>query len=123
MSSSVDIVSAASIFACSSRQQLPLGQRIEHRLAAFIQLLELLQSIADAGDLHLIQLARLLLPVSGDEGHRGAFLQQYCSRGHLARLQSEFLGDLDDVLFDHERIGSGMMCGSSAESIAGVADC
>jgi len=34
-----------------------------------------------------------------------AFLQQDGGRGDLARLETEFLGDFEDVLFDHERGG------------------
>ncbi len=48
-------------------QQLPLGQGLEDRLPSLVQLLELLEPVADRGHLDLIERAGGLLAVAGDE--------------------------------------------------------
>ena len=84
------------------REKLPLRQRIQNTRPPLIQLLQLLQPVPDAHDFHLIQLPRPLLPIPRDKRHRPPLLQQHRRSGHLSGLNSEFLGDFEDVLFDHE---------------------
>ena len=84
-------------------EQLPLIERLHDAIAALVEFLELLQSVADVHNLHLIQLARALLAIPRDERHRAALLQQHSGRGDLSRLNGKFRGDLEDVLFEHVR--------------------
>jgi len=69
MSSSTDRVSAARIFSFnSSGQEFPLPEGMENSLPALVQLGQLLQAVANGRNLHFIQGACDLLPVTGDEG-------------------------------------------------------
>ena len=74
---------------------------MENCFATFVQLAELLQTIAHGCNLDFIELAGFLFSVTGDEGNRGAFFQQDGGGSDLARLQFELGGDSQDVLFDH----------------------
>jgi hypothetical protein len=47
------------------------------------------------------EFAGALCAIAGDERHSGAFLEKDGGSGDLARLQGEFLDDLEEVFFEH----------------------
>ena len=103
MSSRTAIVSAARIFCLQlSVRSSRSFQGLEDGLAALVQLGELLQAVADGGDGHLVQRARDLLAVAGDEGHRGPLVEKGGNCLDLAGRQTELAGDLCDVEILHE---------------------
>ncbi|OQA37582.1 MAG: hypothetical protein BWY56_00833 [Acidobacteria bacterium ADurb.Bin340] len=63
---------------------------LEHRLPALQQFLEVGHPVLDGPDRDLVQGARGLLPVPGDEGHRVPFLQQGHHRGHPRPREAQF---------------------------------
>ena len=58
-------------------EEFALGERFEDRLPSFVQFRELGQSVADSGDLDLVEGPRDLLPVAGDEGNRPPLAEEY----------------------------------------------
>ncbi len=81
--------------------QLALVQRGDNRVAALVEFAELLEPVADGGDLDFVELARLFFPIPRDKGDGCSFLNEQRSRGNLARLEVEFAGDFEDVIFEH----------------------
>ena len=59
------------------RELLLLGDGLEDRRLALLQLLELRVEFADACDLHLVEVARPLLAVACDEGDGAALVEQF----------------------------------------------
>ena len=82
-------------------QEFALLEGGDDRLAPLVEGLKLLEAVADRGDLHLIEFASALLAVTGDEGDGGPLLEKDGCGGDLAGLKPEFLGNLDEVFFDH----------------------
>jgi hypothetical protein len=71
------MVSAAFILFSSSGVNLPMSvKRFQDGFAAFIQIAQLLYTVADGGYLHLIQAAGKLFTVTGNKGHGSAFVKQ-----------------------------------------------
>ena len=52
-------------------------------LAAFVQLLQLDQQVADGGNLYLVQASGHLFAITGDEGDGGSLFQQFDGLLHL----------------------------------------
>ena len=71
--------------------QVAVGfQRLEDGGAAVLQLMEFVHPVADGSDCDLVQAARGLLAVAGDERDRGAFGQQGGDGRHLGFIQCKF---------------------------------
>ena len=79
------------------RQELALAQGLEDGLAALVELGELLQAVPDRGDGHLVEGARGLFSIAGDEGHRAPLVEKAGNGLHLAGSQAQFNCDLCDM--------------------------
>ena len=66
----------------------------EHGLAAIFQFAEVLQLLLDVADLDLVQIAGHFLAIARDEGHRGAFVEQFDDGIHPLQRDVEQLGDM-----------------------------
>src|SRR5690606_9532582 len=90
-------------------EEAALLERAEDAGPAVVEGGELLQAVADGGDLDLVELAGDLLAVAGDEGDGGAFLEQLGGGGDLGDLHgaAELLGDAENVLGVELDLGGG----------------
>ena len=86
------------------RQELALAQGFEDGLAALVELGELLQAVADRGDGHLVEGARGLFAITGDEGHRAPLVEKAGNGMDLAGRKAELTGDLCNVGVLHEHL-------------------
>jgi len=57
------------------REQLAFLKRLEDCLPPLVQFVELHKAVSDRGDLHLVEAARGLLAVAGDEGDGGVLFE------------------------------------------------
>ena len=64
---------------------------------------ELRQPVPNAGDRHLIKAAGMLLTVPGNEGHRGAVVQQSNRGLHLLSGQVKLTGNMGNLDVNHGR--------------------
>ena len=80
-------------------EEFALCERFEDRLSPFVQLRELCQSVADCGDLDLVEGPRDLLPVAGDERDCPAFAEEYGRCRDLCLADGEFSSDLLIIAF------------------------
>jgi len=78
------------------RQLALLGDALQHRPLALLQVAQVFQAGLDGPELLLIQSAGDLLAVSGDEGDGVVLVQQLDGAGDLASFQAQFLGDGGD---------------------------
>ena len=80
-----------------------LGDAFEDGFAPFLQLAQVAQPLFQRAQLGVIQAAGHFFTIPGDEGHRGAFVQQGHGGRDLPGLGVDFLGD---QLFDalHGRV-------------------
>ena len=74
-------------------QQFALGQRLQDRAAPLVQLVQLLEPVADGGDGHLVQAAGGLLAVAADEGNGAALGDQVGDGLDLAGRDLQLGGD------------------------------
>ena len=82
-------------------EELPLLEGFENSLSSFVQLSQLLQSVADGRDLHFIQRSRDFFPIAGNERDGCPFSDKLRCCLDLSRRQPEFFGDLQYVSFIH----------------------
>ena len=74
--------------------QLALGtDRLQDHRAPFRQLTQVPQPLLQRPQLRVVQCARRLLAVAGNERHGGPAVEQIDSRRHLTRTDAEFSGD------------------------------
>ena len=81
---------------------------LEDRGAALVHLPEVDQPLFQFPQLGVVQSAGHLFPVTGDEGHGGAFVQQRDGGLHLLRADGEFGGERVDDFVGHIPVGSAM---------------
>ena len=67
--------------------------RLQDQRAAILQLAQVAEPLLELAQLRVVEAARLLLAVAGDEGDRRALTQQLHGRRHLARGNAELLRD------------------------------
>jgi hypothetical protein len=98
--------------------ELPLlVHRLQDRGATLLQLRQVFGAVAHVAELDLVEGARDLLPVAGDEGERVPLVEQGEGAGDLAGGERELDGDLlDEVLRPHggRRPGIGGRKGDTA---------
>ena len=80
------------------REQVALLQGGEDDGATIVDLGHLFEPVADRGDLHLVEFPGGLLAVARDERHGCALGEQGRGGGDLEYLDSQLLGDAQDVL-------------------------
>ena len=90
-------------------EELALGQGLEDRLAPLVEFRELVEAVADRRDRHLVEGARGLFPIAGDEGDRSPLSEEIGRCRDLRLADIEFGGDRDDVAL--HRIFRWMFCG------------
>ena len=78
-------------------------QRSEDCLPPIPEFPELRQPVPNAGDRHLIKAAGMLLTVPGNEGHRGAVVQQSNRGLHLLSGQVKLTGNMGNLDVNHGR--------------------
>jgi hypothetical protein len=77
--------------------ELPLLlHRLHDRRAALLELAQVLRAIAHVAELHLVEAARGLLAVAGDERERVPLVEEGERLRHLARREGELGADLLD---------------------------
>ena len=94
MSSRRAFESAARIRASSAVVELALrADRVEHRGSALLELTQVAQPLLQGAQLGVVEASGGLLAVAGDEGHRGAAVEQVDGGGDLAGTDAELVGD------------------------------
>ena len=82
-------------------EQFAFLERGDDRFAPLVEGFKLLNAVADRRDLHLVEFAGALLAVPSDEGNGRTFLEKNGRGSDLTGLKTEFLGNLNDVFFEH----------------------
>ena len=83
-------------------QMAVLLERFQNRRAAFVELPQLVQTVADGGDRHLIQAAGGLFAVPGDKRNGSGLGQKRGHGRHLGRRDVQFVCDQRRVMRIHE---------------------
>src|SRR5690606_39747835 len=94
------------------RQLALLGDRIQDGAASLFELAQVAQPHFQVAQHGVVQAAGGLFAVAGDEGHRGAVVEQFYGGGHLGGAGAEFgrqLGEDSGVVdrSEERRVGKG----------------
>ena len=77
-------------------------QGFQNGFPTCLEFLELIQSVPDGGDNHLIQAAGGLLAIAGNKWNGGILFEQIDTGLHIVRLEFEFIRNNSNMVWCHD---------------------